>query len=380
MAYKKNQHFVPQFYFKFFSNNQKIINSLLISSGEIKNNISIKDQCSKAYFYGSTEIEDKFGIIEGQHRKLLKELLEIDSNDELTEFLQYDKNHIHLIEVILFQRLRTSLENNKMSEMMEKLAKELLQIQLTVKGEKELLKSLPHCDISLNKEWKQHLLLIQIASIYRSQPALFDLEICILNNQTERKFIFSDSPVIFYNKAYRHITDGGTLGLQSPGLLIFFPISENKCLLFIDKTKYTGSIIHNKFFNITEEFDINNMNKLQLHHSMNIVYFSKNTQPKHIKKIWKQERNSFNKSYCEVSTVDEITNGKVSKNSNLTISHMLHLPFELNLSFLQPNVQTNDPIEHYRNKELYNILQESRKEHQKIKQEVKDELLSQNKL
>jgi hypothetical protein len=374
MAHNKNQHFVPQYYFRLFSTNTTMINSLLKSSGEIKENIKIRNQCSKAYFYGSVEVEKRFGVMEGEHSKLLQKILIINSKDDLSVFLQDNKNRIILIEIILFQRLRTSLENNKMSEMIEKLAKELLKTQLTVKGEKKLLKSLPNCDITLNKKWKQHLLLTQIASIHNSQPALFDLEVCILNNQTERKFIFSDSPVVFYNKAYRHIKDRGTIGLQSPGLLIFFPISDNKCLLFIDKSKYTSNIIDNQFYNITEEFDINSINKLQLHHSMNTVYFSQNTQYNQIKKLWKQERNDFDKSYCEVNTVDEIIDGKVSKNSNLTISHLSHIPYELNLSFLQPNIKRNETINHYRDKELYNILQESKEEYKKIKKEVKNEL------
>jgi hypothetical protein len=374
MANKKNQHFVPRFYFKLFSNNEGLIDLLLISSGEIKNSAPIKSQCSKDYFYGSTEIEDLFGKIEIQHSELLKVLLEINSNTRLTTFLHDNKNHISLIEIILFQRLRTSLENNKMSEMMEKLAKELLKTQLTVKSEKELLELLPNCDITLNKKWKQRLLLTSIASIYNSQPALFDLEVCVLNNQTKSKFIFSDSPVVFYNKAYRHVKDRGTLGLQSPGLLIFFPISEDKCLLFIDKAKYTGSIINNQFYNITEEFDINSINKLQLHHSMNTIYFSQNTQPKQIKKLWKQERNDFYKSYSEVNTVDEIINGKVSKNSNFIKSHFSQVTYELNLSFLQSNVKTNESINHYRDKKLHNLLQESRKELKEIEKEVKEEL------
>jgi len=356
MAHHKNQHFVPQHYFRLFSTNTTMINSLLKSSGEIKENIKIRNQCSKAYFYGSVEVEKIFGIREWQHSKLLQEILMINSKDDLAVFLQDDENHIHLIEVILFQRLRTNLENNKMSELMEKLSRELLETELKVKGEEILLESLSNSKISLTKDWKQHILLKQIASIHNSQPALFDLEVCILNNQTERKFIFSDSPVVFYNKAYRHIKDRGTIGLQSPGLLIFFPISENKCLLFIDKVKYISKAIDNQFYNITEEFDINNINKLQLHHSMNTVYFSQNTQHNQIKKLWKQERNDFDKSYCEVNTVDEIINGKVSKNSNLTISHMSHLPYELNLSFLKSNIQINEPIKQYRDEELYKIM------------------------
>ncbi len=346
---------------------------LLKATGIAKFTVPIKGQCSKNNFYGSVEIEDKFSILEGQHSQLLKEILLINSEDTLKIFLEENHNTLHLIEVILFQRLRTNLEGSKTSDLMTRLARDMLESQLKAKGEVELINALPNCEISVTKEGKTGLILTQIASIYRSQPGLFDLGVYILNNKTKNEFIFSDSPVVFYNMAYKHIQDSGTLGLQSPGLLIFYPISIDKCILFIDEQKYIGEIIDNNFFDITNEFDVNSINKLQLHHSLDSVYFSETNNHKYIVKLWRQERNTFNKKYSTLVSYNEVINGEVQDNSKLLKSFAEQIPYDLKLSFIRPNEKNDKKIKRFRTKKLHDILQESRKDIKELREEVRND-------
>ena len=84
MANKKNQHYVPQFYFKFFSKNKKSINILLKNNGQIIPNASIKAQCSKNNFYGSQELEDMFSSLEGEYSQVLRDLTELNNNETQT--------------------------------------------------------------------------------------------------------------------------------------------------------------------------------------------------------------------------------------------------------------------------------------------------------
>jgi len=346
---------------------------LLKATGITKFSVPIKGQCSKNNFYGSVEIEDKFSILEGQHSQLLKEILLINSEDELKIFLAENQNTLHLIEVILFQRLRTNLEASKTSDLIAKLAKDIFESHLKAKGEVELINALPNCEISVTKEGKIGLILTQIASIYSSQPGLFDLGVYILNNKTKNEFIFSDSPVVFYNMAYKHIQDSGTLGLQSPGLLIFYPISIDKCILFIDKQKYIGEIIDNIFFDITNEFDVNGINKLQLHHSLDSIYFSKTNMNKYIKKLWRQERNTFNKKYSTLISYNEVINGELQENSQLLKSFAEQIPYNLKLSFMHSNENNDKKIKRFRTKKLHDILQESRKNIKELRDKIKND-------
>lgn len=66
MPSKKNQHFVPRFYLKNFSNDKKknFIGLFNIDSEVHIENAKLKTQASRDYFYGKDgKVEDLFGII-----------------------------------------------------------------------------------------------------------------------------------------------------------------------------------------------------------------------------------------------------------------------------------------------------------------------------
>lgn len=366
MANKKNQHFLPQYFFKNFSTNKKTINVILRRSGKIIKKASIKGQCSKSYFYGAEEIEDLFSIIEGDHSQVLKKIIQIDSLDSLQKYINnfdpiehgdiaINPEMLALFQIILFQRSRTEFAAKQTSTLFSKMVKEIFISHLITKEETEVLEYTDSMDILVD-ERNTVLMLIKLA--FESTPAILDLGVYILKNKTTREFIFSDSPVVFYNRAYKDIKKHGSLGLQSPGLLIFFPISPNTCLLLIDEKKYYGDLIGNNYFEIKNEFDIDSLNKLQLHHSLNSIYFSDNLSDQYIKKIWKQQKNSFVDllgRFQNISSVDRY--GK--KNAEILHMYEEQIPFEMNLSFLKSGDLSNErTIQNYRNKELINLMEE----------------------
>ena len=74
MAENKNQHFIPQRYFRFFSEDKRNINLIQKSTGKIIRNIAIKNQCSKNYFYGTSQEDKALTKYEGEYVGLLKKL------------------------------------------------------------------------------------------------------------------------------------------------------------------------------------------------------------------------------------------------------------------------------------------------------------------
>lgn len=75
MAEKTNQHFVPQFYFRFFSNDGKSICMLNRKNGNAVNTAQIEGQASKKYFYGENlETENFLAETEGFFSSVLKKL------------------------------------------------------------------------------------------------------------------------------------------------------------------------------------------------------------------------------------------------------------------------------------------------------------------
>lgn len=205
MANKKNQHFLPQYFFKNFSINKKTINLILRRSGQIIKNASIKGQCSKSYFYGTTEIEDLFSTIEGDHSRILKKIIQINSLESLQKFINNFDSVKHsniaitpevltLLQIILFQRSRTEFEANKISSSFSKMIKDIFLDHLKAKEELEALEYTDSMDISMD-ETNTVLMLIKLA--FEFTPAILDLGVYILKNKTSTEFIFSDSPVVF---------------------------------------------------------------------------------------------------------------------------------------------------------------------------------------
>lgn len=366
MANKKNQHFLPQYFFKNFSTNKKTINLILRKSGKIIKNASIKNQCSKSYFYGAGDIENLFAVLEGDQSKILRKIIQIDSFESWQRYkndfdpvkhkdIGINPEMLALLQIILFQRSRTEFAAKQMSTSFSKMAKEIFISHLKAKEETEILKYIDFVDISVDEK---DTVLMLIKSAFEFTPAILDLGIYILKNITSREFIFSDSPVVFYNRAYKDIKKHGCLGLQSPGLLIIFPISPNTCLLLVDEKKYYGDLIGKGYFEIKNEFDIDSLNKLQLHHSLNSIYCSDNLSEQYIKKIWKQQKNSFVDLFGRFQNLDSVDQyGK--KNGEILHMYEEQIPFEMNLSFLKSVDLSNERIiPNHRNKELIEIMEE----------------------
>src|SRR5712691_5936963 len=66
---KRDQHYVPQFYLRFFSSEptQRTVSLYSLRGGRIVHGASIRDQCARPWFYGKDEvIEDNLAEIESE--------------------------------------------------------------------------------------------------------------------------------------------------------------------------------------------------------------------------------------------------------------------------------------------------------------------------
>ncbi|WP_345988734.1 DUF4238 domain-containing protein [Sulfurimonas sp. HSL1-2] len=355
MANRKNQHFVPQYYFRYFSKGQSSINVLLKDSGKIIENAPIKGQCSKNNFYGSVEIESLFSKIEGRHSAVLKKIQSINSKKEFIEYatmcdeapeLGLNPDLLELLQAIMFQKSRTEFEAKKHSEMFGQVIKEVFLKDMELQVNDEILKYKEFLDISTDLT-DTVLMTLEIAT--KRTALISDLGIYILKNKTSTEFIFSDAPVVIYNKYYQNVHLRGVLGLQSPGLMIFYPITPDTCILLLDEAVYHGA---SNFVEITNTHDIASINKLQLHHSLNAIYFSENVSPKYIRKLWKQQRHSFRTDKMKVVVASALDH-KGNDMGEVMHSYEPQIPYSLNLSFITSEVRGDKDYDNsYRNPEL----------------------------
>lgn len=271
MVHGKNQHFVPQFYFKKFSKNGRTICLFNLKNKKFIPNATIKGQCSKNYFYSkNTQIETEFSQLENLGNKLISEIIKYQNLSCLNEEEKQNlKSHI------LFQHGRTEYAKESEEETANALF-DILKPKFLEYAKEKGLNITPE-EVSKMKIKSNSKISLSVSMI--SSPLLFDLEMVLLENKTQMDFIFSDNPVVFFNSFFNNILEG-TQGIASTGLQIYFPLNSKLALLIFDPNFY--EFPNREIVKIRKESDIQRLNGLQILYCNENIYFENIKMQKHI--------------------------------------------------------------------------------------------------
>lgn len=254
---KINQHFVPQFYLRNFSNN---INGKCISGYELKSkkfveNITIKETASKKYYYGEDGVvEDWFANLEGVWNRIVSKIIETDEiPDDIDDYL-------HLLLLISLSEMRAFKFGNAVNKMFEGMHRHIARFNGNTKvlGKQYDMSQHP-ISFMLNH-------LVETADIYEMLSPL------LIINEAKYDFITSDNPCVKYNQLF--VGRNLDYGLRHRGLQIFLPLSPRICLCFYDSSAYK---IPNKdskeIVKIYDAIQIREFNKLFLRNATQMIYF-----------------------------------------------------------------------------------------------------------
>jgi hypothetical protein len=260
-----NQHFVPQFYFRMFTGDDRRVHLLLKKDRRIVLHAPIKGQCARHRFH-SPEIERQFSELEGRHSAALRQWRDLAPSPPIR--LLPDQL-AGLWEAVLFQRARTQLELEKTAPAHEALVLEMFKEHVRhatgIENRELLLQQMEQGDITI-KGNPQRLAALAICSAMQSAVLISDLDVHVLHNRTDYSFLFGDSPVVFYNTLYRNVTDRGVLGYQTPGLQIFLPLDSRTLIMLLDAKAYRGRYRDSLNVDVDSRCDVSQLNALQLHH------------------------------------------------------------------------------------------------------------------
>lgn len=285
MANKSNQHYVPQFYFRFFSKDGKRISVLNRKSGKLIEFAPIKGQASKSYFYGEGDVEQTLSEIEGHFCLALRDLKNRGS------FEGYDRgNHLLLLQNLMLQRSRTMSARRNREEFNNLITKLQLEVginnddSLGEEEKEELRQALEFVEASPQAHQG-----LEMATAIETAVHLGDLQPYMLINKTNRPFVFGDAPVIFTNPYQRKITHHGVLGAKTPGLLVYYPLTSESAVLLVDTSVYKVKKRKGSIVRVSSHRDIVSLNKLQIHNATNAVYFSEFKYSSYVEELWRQE-------------------------------------------------------------------------------------------
>lgn len=329
MAKKANQHYVPQFYFRYFSDDGKSICVLNRSNGKTIERAPIKGQASKKYYYGKDDIETTISEIENHFSYVLREVKKTNTFEGYR--LEY---YAVFLQNIMFQRSRTISARQKSKAMQDKLLQQYTECSINSddsldESKKEAFRSIAQVLEANPQQYQQ----VGMSVALNSAKSLNDLLPVILHNKTNRPFIFGDAPVILTNPFLKQVTFRGVLGLQSPGLIVLYPLSPSHCVMLIDRNIYKIKKLRGNTLSVRSLQDISMINKLQIHNSVSAVYFSDFKYSQYIKELWQQENDRL---VDHVGKVVEAPGYDHNGNSMGDILHFFEeqLPFIPKLSFL----------------------------------------------
>lgn len=338
MSKKANQHYVPQFYFRLFSVDGRSICVFNRKNGISFTTAPIKGQASKHKFYGSQEIEDAFSTLEGFFSSTLRALKNCIDLREISE-----ADQLLTLQAVMFQRARTLAARNRSQPMNYRLRKLWLEAEINKNedlSDDQKLEYISDLELFEIDPLKFHLEQIKVS--IEQAHLLGDLTPILLENRTNRPFIFSDSPAVFHNSYNGNVKLQGVLGFTTPGLQIFFPISEKRVLLLIDSTHYSfkkirsGNVIH-----IRELRDVAAINSLQMHSAVTAIYYSDYKYVEYVKTIWNQERNKLSENLVSVVEAPSF-NSNGGSQGEIVHSFAPMLPVNLKLSFLEHKTLGDD--------------------------------------
>jgi Protein of unknown function (DUF4238) len=237
-----------------------------LKSGQIVPKASIKDQCSRDYFYGKDRgIEHALGRMEGGDETVLKQVRDALQlpNDPA------DRARLSLLAIVLSLRTEKSVDQLRgdIGEIKTEAARMMV--------ERNVIEPLPGVamdDIRL-KDTDNLATKMAIQSAVDHLSLLSDLRTKLLLAPNNREFITSDHPTVMTNQHFQGRTKLPLTGLAMKGIQIVLPVSPSACLFIYDPECYRVGVRRKETFRIERHEDIEALNALQILNANAVIYF-----------------------------------------------------------------------------------------------------------
>jgi len=249
----KNQHFVPQFFQRFFSyeNNGKTIGMFNTKSNLFKSQVSISSQLTSNYFYGQDgDLESWLSNLESIAAPVFKEIWE---KEKLP--MTQSADHFKMLHFMVTLDLRNPIH----FKILARLEQKLLNTKSKISDGNVPTNLIPGLQEQQSVEGK----LRSLKSAELLVPDLLKLKYKLIKNATSKPFIISDNPLVIYNQLFEKrkwkFCSQRDFGLK--GLQLFLPLTDHYMLLIYDNDIYKFG---NKKEHIVTIDDINSIDQLNL--------------------------------------------------------------------------------------------------------------------
>lgn len=276
---KKNQHFVPRFYLKWFSidRNDKAIRVFNKKLDKFIPSASLYNQASKKYYYGEDgELEDDLAFSEGIFVERLRAILETETLPPYSS-----REHRTLLHFTVMTEFRNPIKKTameKVTEIVGDYAKQHVNFPDDYRNSGIKLGLKDPVAYALSNHNKSVLM-------------ISDLHIKLLKNTTNIPFITSDNPVVHYNQFLEQNTKlEGITGYGIKGVQIFIPLSPTYMLMLYDSQVYYVGKRKSKVVSISNPAEIDQLNVLQFLNSDVTCFGNGQVTEEYMKRLYEESK------------------------------------------------------------------------------------------
>lgn len=297
----KIQHFVPQFFQRYFSynNNWKTIGMFNVNNDKFISSAPIRTQLYDDYLYGkSGDLETWLSELESKSAPIFRAMWESEKLPAVETIAQAEMLHFLVIldlrNPVRFNNLRNLeglIAKTKSSVTGKNMSSDLVTAFKELQNEKGKIKSL-------------------IGAV-KIVPDLVDLKYKLLKNTSKSPFIISDNPLVIYNQFMekRNWNIVSQRGYGSKGLQMFLPINDSYMLVVYDSDIYKVGNKKEKIVEIDDYSSIDKLNILQFLNSTDTVNFNQRASKHYIRTLFEKSK-SFKKANDAFVNIHKVDDGK----------------------------------------------------------------------
>lgn len=309
----KIQHFVPQFFQRFFSyeNNGKTIGMFETNRNVFKSHIKISSHLGKKYFYGRDgELENWLAKLESDSAPIFREMWE---KEKLP--IQQSANHFKMLHFLIVLDIRNPIHFKILKNFEQKLPNTKSKIS-EGNVSTDMIPGLQEQQSDKGK-------LNSLKSAELLIPDLLSLKYKLIKNKTSSPFIISDNPLIMYNQFLekRNWKFGSQRDFGLKGLQMFLPLNDSYMLAVYDSDIYKLGNKKEHIVSIDDKKSIDQLNLLQFLNSENTVNFNHRVTEHYIITL-KEKSMKYKKANDEFISVHKI---KVPKGNDNLIAQMIEM-------------------------------------------------------
>jgi hypothetical protein len=279
----KNQHFVPQFFQRFFSyeNNGKTIGMFNTKLNIFKNQVPISSQLSSVYLYDlDGNLENWLSQHEADSAPIFREMWEKEKLPTTQS-----KDHSKMLHFMVVLDLRNPIHFKILNNLEQKLPNTKSKISEGNVSNDDMVSKLKEYQTYQGK-----LKSLQSAQLLVSD--LLDLKYKLIKNTTSNPFIISDNPIVLYNQFLekRNWTIGSQRDFGLKGLQLFLPLNDSYMLAVYDPNIYKLGTKKQQVVAIDDKNSIDQLNLLQFLNSESTVNFSHRASKHYINTLYERSK------------------------------------------------------------------------------------------